>query len=604
MTVTSSNQPLSLRRASNVVRLPGAAEEAPSTQPPDFSRTSTLNLAAIAAMAGPPPSRWSVWLLGQDWKQRLRTRRSLLGALNYLAFALLLQAAVGQGWLPGGPVQQVTVVTALLVLVFYGLLRSGLNQQFKDPALTMPQMLAPATLTAWIYTFAGPWRDAILLLLAPVLLFGFHHLRPAKVRLLSAYTLATLGAAMAWGVHHAPATHEMGQELVRFMVMAAVVVTMWQYTSSEGAETTGVLHALGLLVFTGDPRQRLRIQRFMVAAANFVICTIVLGYAVSTGAVDTDAGWMLGTYMMTNVAAFYVLLRSGLNLRFPDPALTLPQIIVALTCVVWSYAILEASRGASLILLALVLVFGMFNLTARQTRQAATFALISQGLTMLCMASFWPERYPARQEMINFLFASTSLPTISLVSGQLSDLRARLQSRKEELAQALARIQTLATRDELTGLFNRRHMMEALALQKKFSDKGGRIFCIGILDIDHFKQVNDTHGHGVGDEVLRNFARHIQHILRDSDVIGRWGGEEFILMLTDCRLDQAEAGLARVREAINQAMVSESVPGLRVTFSSGLTEQRYEESLDQSIERADQALYKAKRGGRNRTVAS
>jgi len=108
----------------------------------------------------------------------------------------------------------------------------------------------------------------------------------------------------------------------------------------------------------------------------------------------------------------------------------------------------------------------------------------------------------------------------------------------------------------------------------------------------------------VGDEVLRHFARQAQSVMRDSDVIARWGGEEFLLMLTDCRLDQAEAGLERLREVINAAPMSDTVPALRVTFSSGLTEQRYEETLDQTIERADQALYRAKRGGRNRTMAS
>lgn len=551
-----------------------------------------------------PAGPVSTLLLGDDWKQRLRTRRSLGGAAVYALFAIVINLAANQGWLPTVPVHQVSFVLLGMVAVFYGLLRSGLNRQFKDPSLTMPQILLPATVAAWMYTFSGPLRDGVLVILAPVLLFGFNHLRPSKVRLLSGYVLALMGVVMISLVHHDPKSYDMGKELVRFMLVAVVVVTMWQYTANDTEESSGLLHALGVLLFTEDPKQRLRIQRYMMAAANFVICTIVLAYAVSTGAVNETAGWWLGTYMMANVAVFYALLRTGLNLHFSDPSLTLPQIMVALTCVVWSYAILGESRGAALILLALVLMFGMFNLTARQTRMAAFFALCSQGLTMLFMATLAPERFPVRQEMVNFLFACTSLPTISVLSGQLTTLRHRLQSRKEELAHALERIQTLATRDELTGLFNRRHMMETLSLQKKFSDQGGRIFCVGILDIDHFKNVNDTHGHGVGDEVLRHFAQHAQSVMRDSDVIARWGGEEFLLMLTDCRLDQAEAGLERLREVINAAPMSDTVSGLRVTFSAGLTEQRYEETLDQTIERADQALYRAKRGGRNRTSAS
>ncbi|RZL08952.1 MAG: GGDEF domain-containing protein, partial [Rubrivivax sp.] len=565
--------------------------------------------AAAPALALVPPRREpspiSRWLLGPDWKQRLRTRRSLLGGLGYAGYALLLQWAVYQGWLPAEPVAQATWAMAGLVAFFYAVLRSGLNRRLRDPSLTMPQMLGPASLAAWLYTISGPWRDGVLMVLAPVLLFGFHHLRASMVRALSIYTLAVIGLAMVWLVAEQPQTYDMGRELVRFMVCAAVVCTMWQYTSStDQDDASGFVQGLMRLVFTQDAKQRLRIQRFMVAAVNFLICTIVLAHAINSGAVDAAQGTLLAAFLMGNVVVFYVLLRSGLNQRFADPALTLPQILVALVCVVWAYAVLRESRGAALILLALVLTFGMFNLSARQTRMAASFALMAQGLTMLFMTTLSPERYPVRQELVNFLFACSSLPTISLLSGQLSDLRARLQARKEELAEALERIQTLATRDELTGLFNRRHMIETLTLQKKFSDRGGRIFCVAILDIDHFKQVNDTYGHGVGDEVLRNFAQQAQTVLRDSDVIARWGGEEFLMMFTDCRLDQAEAGLARVRDTINQAAMSSTVPPLRVTFSSGLTEQRYEETLDQSIERADQALYRAKHGGRNRTVAA
>lgn len=570
----------------------------------DVSDASPVAVQLVSVPPRKPPSPLAIWLLGADWKQRLRATRTLQGGLVYAVAAFLLKLIQSFGWLPDKPVNQVTLAAAASVAVFYVLIRSGLNRRFRDPSLTMSQMLVPATMATWLYTFAGPWRDAVLIVLVPVLLFGFHHLRPSMIRVLSAYTLLILGLAMTWLVTQQPQVYDMGKELVRFMLLAVAVATMWQYTTADNEDTSGAIQMALRLVFTDDPKQRLRIQRFMVAAANFVVCTIVLANAVNAGTVVASEGWALSVFMMGNVAVFYVVLRTGFSQRFEDPALTLPQILVALVSIVWAYAILGESRGAALILLALVLVFGMFNLTSRQTRMASVFALTAQGLTMLVMATTMPERFPPRQELVHFLFACTSLPTISLLSGQLSDLRFRLKSRKEELAVALARIQTLATRDELTGLFNRRHMLEALGLQKKFSDRGGRIFCIAILDIDHFKQVNDTYGHGVGDEVLRNFALHAQSVLRDSDVLARWGGEEFMMMFTDCRLDQAEACLDRVRDAINAAYMSDTVPPLRITFSSGLTEQRYEETLDQSIDRADQALYRAKRSGRNRTMVA
>ena len=550
----------------------------------------------------PAPGTWGVWLLGSDWKQRLRISRCLGSAVVYLIICSILNAVVHMGYLPPQPVLSISVAALVAVFFFYTLLRTGVSRAFRDPSLTMPQMLVAVGCAAWIYTLGGSARDLMLLFLVPLLMFGYHFLRPLQVRLLAGYTLMIMGGAMVWLVHQSPLRYDMAQELLRFMLLAVVASMLTQFTANDSEEASGWLHAVMGWVLSEDQKQRLRIQRSLVAAANFVICTIVLGYAVNTGAVAELDGWLLGSYMMTQSVAFYAILRSGLNLRFTDPSLTLPQILVAITCVVGAYAILGDSRGASLMLLVLVLVFGLFNLSAQQARLAAFFALVTQGLTMLAMTTLAPQRYPMRQELIHFLFACTTLPTISLLAGEISDLRSRLKARKDELASALERIQTLATRDELTGLFNRRHMMETLQLQKRFSDRGGRIFCIGIIDIDFFKRINDTYGHGVGDEVLRSFAQAIQHELRESDVIARWGGEEFLLMLTECRVGQADAMLDRVREMINDTQVSSLIPELRVRFSAGMAEQRFDEDVEETIERADQALYRAKRAGRNRTV--
>jgi diguanylate cyclase (GGDEF)-like protein len=213
--------------------------------------------------------------------------------------------------------------------------------------------------------------------------------------------------------------------------------------------------------------------------------------------------------------------------------------------------------------------------------------------------------YPLKLEFAHFVLTAAIVPTISTLAAQLSSLRTRLQSQKDELAQALTRIQILATRDELTGLVNRRHMMEVLNQhQKRLQRSGHHRFCLALLDIDHFKRINDTHGHGVGDEVLRHFAVAAQSVLRDTDVLARWGGEEFLLLLNDTTTELADVGLQRVREAIASATLSPTVPTLQPTFSAGLTSYHEDEPLDLCIERADRALYEAKAAGRHRTVIS
>jgi diguanylate cyclase (GGDEF)-like protein len=172
----------------------------------------------------------------------------------------------------------------------------------------------------------------------------------------------------------------------------------------------------------------------------------------------------------------------------------------------------------------------------------------------------------------------------------------------EWLQQLIDALVDLSSRDGLTGLANRRAFELALLREIDRVARSGEPALLLMLDIDHFKRVNDTHGHGVGDEVLRRFAAVALSGLRDTDVLARWGGEEFLLLLNDTTPEQANIGLERVRELLTDAQLSTEVPELRATFSAGLTAYDCNEPLDTCIERADRALYEAKAQGRNRTV--
>ncbi|MEY4765805.1 MAG: hypothetical protein RI907_2478, partial [Pseudomonadota bacterium] len=234
---------------------------------------------------------------------------------------------------------------------------------------------------------------------------------------------------------------------------------------------------------------------------------------------------------------------------------------------------------------------------------AGLYTVVLLGITIIIKTLTDPVQYPLKLEIAHFVLIGSIVPTISSLAAQLSNLRARLQAQKEELSQALGRIQVLATRDELTGLYNRRHMMDVLAQhQKRLSRSGHHRFCLAILDIDHFKRINDTHGHGVGDEVLQNFAHHMRQALRPTDVLSRWGGEEFLLMLDEPHPEAARRWLEHARQRLSVVTLAPSVPELRPTFSAGLTDVAPDERLAHCIERADRALYAAKHQGRDRTV--
>lgn len=356
-------------------------------------------------------------------------------------------------------------------------------------------------------------------------------------------------------------------------------------------------------LFSSDPRQRLRIKRSLLAANVFGACALTAIYAAWMGFMSFHDVRLLCLAIALNCGVWYALFRTGLNKRFADPALTLPQILAALTIIIGAYSITGPFHGSTMMLLVLVLVFGVFNLSAQGARIAATYTVGLMGCAQLVKMETDPVNYPFSLEIVHFVLTAAVVPTISRLAAQLSSLRQRLQSQKDELAQALTRIQILATRDELTGLVNRRHMMDVLQQHRKRLQRSGyHRFCLAILDLDHFKRVNDTHGHGVGDEVLRRFAAVAQQALRDTDVLARWGGEEFLLLLNDTSAEQAQIGLDRVRELLADARLSNDVPDLRATFSAGLTAYDSGEPLDVCIERADRALYEAKAAGRNRTV--
>jgi diguanylate cyclase (GGDEF)-like protein len=166
------------------------------------------------------------------------------------------------------------------------------------------------------------------------------------------------------------------------------------------------------------------------------------------------------------------------------------------------------------------------------------------------------------------------------------------------------RIQALATHDELTALPNRRHMNEVLQREEERHRRAGRTLCVAMVDIDWFKHVNDTYGHAVGDEVLRRFAHQAREAVRAADVLARWGGEEFLLLLPDTEISEAIQVLERVRLQSAALDLTSIHPYLHITFSAGLTASRPGEPILQTIERADREMYRAKTEGRNRIVVS
>jgi diguanylate cyclase len=353
-----------------------------------------------------------------------------------------------------------------------------------------------------------------------------------------------------------------------------------------------------------DPRQRLRARQALLVIGLDSLLAGVAAFGVWAGIMSWSGAVIWVAFQFVGIIGFYVVVRSGLSLRLSeDPALTLPQGVYSVLSCALAYAICGPVRGATLLTMAVTLVVSMFALRPKQVRGLALFAIATLGMTMLGSHLVAPARFPAHEEVMNFMMAAVLLPSIALLAGQLSTMRLKLQQHRQALEQALEQNRQLAIRDELTGLYNRRHVMSLMHAEALRAARHGRSLAIVMIDLDHFKRINDTHGHALGDEVLKAFALVATAALRESDTLGRWGGEEFIVMLPETDEVTALRVMARV-QAQAKGLRFPSAQELCISFSAGVAICRPGEALNDAIERADEAMYRAKESGRDRCLAA
>jgi diguanylate cyclase len=188
------------------------------------------------------------------------------------------------------------------------------------------------------------------------------------------------------------------------------------------------------------------------------------------------------------------------------------------------------------------------------------------------------------------------LSEVEATRQELEQTRAQLGSMHDALQQA----HTLANTDALTGLPNRRGIDITLSRELARARRMKSTLCVAIIDIDHFKRINDQYGHAVGDEALVHLADIIRPAIRETDAVGRYGGEEFLLVLPDTALSGAEFTLNRLLRGLEREPLATGGHLVQIRFSAGLAQWQPGESAQEAIERADQAMYAAKEAGRGR----
>ena len=178
----------------------------------------------------------------------------------------------------------------------------------------------------------------------------------------------------------------------------------------------------------------------------------------------------------------------------------------------------------------------------------------------------------------------------------------KAEARVQSLESQLVQMSELVREDQLTGSLNRRGLDETLAREIAAANRRGTPLCIALLDLDDFKRLNDTHGHSAGDEVLIHLVKVIKDTLRKLDVIARFGGEEFLIVLPETPPEEAMATITRVQRELTKRIFMHNREKLLITFSAGVALMAQGEGQSDIIKRADAALYRAKNAGKNRIV--
>jgi diguanylate cyclase (GGDEF)-like protein len=354
-----------------------------------------------------------------------------------------------------------------------------------------------------------------------------------------------------------------------------------------------------------DRMQAVRISRFLMSLIAYAISFFLVCLSYWLGVMES---WVIVFCAITAsmvFTIFYVWMRSGLNLKMADPSLTIIQMVVATIVVMFLMYTANHIRGPFLIIYLIVFLFGIFRLNTRQFLSLTIFVLFTYGLVIYVLMEYQPQKINLYEEMLQWMALASLLPFFAFLGGQISSLRQKLRNSHTELEEAMEKIQEMAIRDELTGVYNRRHVMELLDYEKNRSSRGGGgIFCLAMLDIDHFKNVNDMYGHQAGDAVLRAVATMIDKTMRNTEFCGRYGGEEFLIVLTQTDIKGALICAERVRANIENILFPDLDPDFKVTVTIGLSEYHIREDVEKIISRADEALYRAKKGGRNRVESA
>jgi diguanylate cyclase (GGDEF)-like protein len=349
-------------------------------------------------------------------------------------------------------------------------------------------------------------------------------------------------------------------------------------------------------------RQALRLRRYLMGASASLLAAAALLMCHWLGLLPLKTAVGGAALIGFFVVLFYAMFRSGLNLRFRDPSLTAEMILAAVLTLAYLMYYAAPARGALTLFYPVALLFGVLRLDTVRLLALALVAFAAHATVLALSGSLGG--LAAAESWMQLAALAIVLPCFAVMGGYVNKLRHRLSDSNRELKEAVDRAEETAMRDVLTGAYNRRHLLDVLRREISRAQRVGAPLSVCLFDIDHFKRINDNWGHAAGDAVLRHFATLATSGLRAVDVFGRFGGEEFLLILPDTEARGAAVVAERIRVAVEQCAFPGVPAGHQVTVTIGVAGRGRDETGDALTARADLALYRGKDAGRNRVVES
>jgi len=347
-----------------------------------------------------------------------------------------------------------------------------------------------------------------------------------------------------------------------------------------------------------------RLRRFHLAALGYgALCALLL-IGAWVGTMPWSSVLWVCAFCVVAHTALYAVLHCPFAARWTEPTGALAHLVVGFGVVMLCYAMLPAFRSTALQVFFLIIAFDAARLSRRQIVTASGLTVCGLALPSVNAWLFDSEGQTLQTELLNFAMAVAYLPALVGIGHVVRKAQQRQRQQNVALEAAHAQLRTLSEHDVLTGATNRRQAMVLFEHAQARQRQTLQPQSVCMLDIDFFKQINDSHGHAVGDRVLRGVAELAQHSLGGAHTVARWGGEEFLVLMPDTPVAAAVQAMDQLRERLrgHDWPAVAGVAHLRVDVSVGVYGIEPGDSLGQALERVDLALYAAKQRGRGRVV--